>query len=92
MNRQTVHQHQALNGTERYGAAPNVEPAGRNSIYLVEGVEPAPPSGVPYGGVTYKNGTCTAETNNGDFCMAPKAKGTEFCIGHIKKLNIKIEE
>ena len=48
MNRQPVHQHQALAGTETYGAMQGVEPAARNSIYLVEGVEPAPPSGVPY--------------------------------------------
>ena len=85
MQRQTVHHQQGLAGTQPYGSVAGTEPSAINSIYIMDGVEPAPPSGVEYGGVTYKMGTCTALTKRGEACMAPKTKESDFCIGHQRQ-------
>ena len=85
MQRQTVHQHQGLAGTEPYGAVPGTSPSTINSVYMVAGIEPAPPSGVPYGGVIYKHGNCVALTKRGEACAAPRTKDSDFCVGHQRQ-------
>lgn len=85
MQRQTVHEHQGLAGTAPYGSVPGTVPSTINSVYMVAGIEPAPPSGVPYGGVIYKHGNCVALTKKGEACTAPKTKDSDFCAGHQRQ-------
>ena len=83
MQRQTVHQHQGLAGTERYGTVHGVETSALMPSYVQDNTELAPPSGVEYGLI----GTCIG-TKNGtlDKCSAPRAQGTDYCIGHLRRL------
>lgn len=49
------------------------------------GAEPAPWSGMPYiGDEDALHSSCSATTKKGTLCKAPKAKGTDMCIGHLK--------
>ena len=43
-------------------------------------------AGVAFGGVHYKNGLCQAMNSKEEECKAPKAKGTDYCIGHLNSL------
>ncbi len=49
-------------------------PAGK-----AEGSRPAPPGGAPYVG----RNRCIA---NNDTCKAPRAKGTDYCVGHLRSI------
>jgi len=87
MSKETRGQGQALAGTQPYGTVAGARHIGSGMAdYHGEGVEIAPPSGIPYGGVHYKNGLCQAMTNKEEQCKAPKAKGTDYCAGHLNSL------
>jgi hypothetical protein len=82
MQRQTIHQHQGLTGTERYGATRGTEVAAVMPSYTQGDVEPAPASGVEYG----LRNTCVGTRNNSvEKCSAPRANGTDYCIGHLRR-------
>lgn len=84
MNKQTQGSGQGLAGTQPYGVVDGARHISNGMAdYHGEGVEIAPPSGIPYGGVHYKNGLCQAMTTKEEQCKAPKAKGTDYCAGHL---------
>jgi hypothetical protein len=83
MNAQPINSSQGLAGTEPYGAARGVILAGMQPAYINTGTEPAFPSGNKYEG---KSGVCIHEGMDGLGCKAPRAKGTDFCIGHLRKI------
>ena len=88
MNKNTVGQSQGLAGTEPYGTVAGTQHIGNGRMaYHGQGVEIAPPSGIAYGGVHYKRGLCQAMNKKEEECKAPKAKGTDYCIGHLNALN-----
>jgi hypothetical protein len=93
MNKETQGQGQALAGTQPYGYVEGTKHISNGRAqYHGQGVEIAPPSGVAYGGVHYKNGLCQAMTSKEEQCKAPKAKGTDYCIGHLNSFNKMLEE
>ena len=84
MTKQQVYTTQVPAGCEMYDSSrPGQGVAAFVPSYLQPGVELAPPSGVEY---IPPVPTCThwyeikAKT-----CLAPKAKGTDFCIGHLNQ-------
>jgi hypothetical protein len=93
MNKQSQGVGQGLAGTEPYGAVEGARLIGsiRADVHG-KGVEVAPPSGIAYGGVHYKNGLCQAMTIKEEQCKAPKAKNTDYCIGHLNSLKKMGEE
>jgi len=87
MNKQTQGAGQGLAGTQPYGMVDGARLIGDGlADYHGKNVELAPPSGIPYGGVHYKGGLCQAMTAKEDQCKAPKAKGTDYCVGHLNHL------
>jgi len=82
MSKELVFGSQQLAGTERYGSTSNTEVAGIMPAYMMPGTEPAPPSGVEY---KTAMPTCIGLNLKEERCMAPKAKGTDFCIGHLNR-------
>lgn len=82
MSKQSIYGSQQLAGTERYGATSNTETSGFMPAYASPGTEPAPPSGVEY---KTAMPTCVGLNLKEERCMAPKAKGTDFCIGHLNR-------
>jgi hypothetical protein len=54
-------------------------PAGK-----ADGSRPAPPGGTPYVG----RNRCIA---NNDTCKGPRAKGTNYCMGHLRSMEKKGE-
>jgi len=88
MSKQTQGQSQGLSGTEPYGTVAGTQHIGNGRMqWHGPGVELAPPSGIAYGGVHYKNGLCQAMNSKEEECKAPKAKGTDYCIGHLNSMN-----
>lgn len=87
MQRQALFTNPMPEGCERYDSAPGIEAANVRSIFAVPGTEPANPSGISYGVMDH----CTFIRPNQEGCHAAKAKGTEFCIGHLKQM-IKAQE
>ncbi len=83
MNTQPINTAQGLTGTEPYGATRGAIRAGVQPAYINSGTEPAFPSGNKYEG---KSGVCIHEGMDGLGCKAPRAKGTDFCIGHLRKI------
>ena len=78
-----VHISQMPEGAERYGVHPAAEQASLiPSFATQQGTQLAPPSGIPYG----RQDVCTAIAANGSSCTSPKAKGTQFCVGHLRKI------
>ena len=93
MNKETQGQGQALAGTQPYGYVEGAQHVGNGRMqYHGQGVEIAPPSGVEYGGVFYKNGLCQAMTAKEEQCRAPKAKGTDYCAGHLNAFNKMLKQ
>lgn len=89
MSRQHVHQMQGLSGTERYGAVPGAQQAALVPTYMsVAGTEPAPPSGIKFG----IRGQCMGENKEGFQCGAPRQAGSEYCVGHTKRIAKKLKE
>ena len=87
MNKETQSSGQGLEGTQPYGSVQGARHIGNaRSDYHGKGVEVAPPSGVAFGGVHYKNALCQAMNSKEEECKAPKAKGTDYCIGHLNSL------
>jgi hypothetical protein len=83
MQKQTIHQHQGLTGTERYGTVHGVETSALMPSYVQADTELAPPSGVEYGLI----GTCIGQKiGTVEKCSAPKAQGTDYCIGHLRRI------
>ncbi len=71
-------------GVERYGAIHGLEVEARMPSFIGRsGTELAPPSGNPYAG---KYQTCLVVRADGAQCKGPKAKGTDFCIGHLRSM------
>lgn len=88
MNKEMQNQSQGLAGTQPYGTVEGARHVGNGRLaYHGSGVEIAPPSGIAYGGVHYKRGLCQAMNKKEEECKAPKAKGTDYCIGHLNALN-----
>lgn len=83
MTRQSVYQGQMGQGIERYGAVAGVEIASVLPNYVQTGTEPAPPSGNKYEG---KQGVCIHVGADGMQCRGPRAKETDFCIGHLRAI------
>ena len=89
MNKDLAHKTQQLAGTELYGTVHSeVNGVTVQAIlpsFVKAGTEKAPPSGVEY---VHPYDTChfMRPLDNGDKtrCGAPRAKGTEYCIGHLK--------
>ncbi len=91
MNKQTQGAGQGLAGTQPYGAVEGARYVGNASADYhgsnVRAVELAPPSGVEH---KFDNITCTAMGKKEVKCMAPRAKGTLFCIGHLRQVEKKL--
>lgn len=88
MNKQTQGAGQGLAGTQPYGTVEGARHIGSiRADYHGSGVEPAPPSGVEYKTPTPH---CTAISNKEEECLAPRAKGTLFCIGHLRQVEKKL--
>lgn len=84
MNKELVGQGQGLAGTEPYGTIAGTQRVGSGLAgYHGKGVELAPPSGVEYKTPTPH---CTALSIKEEECLAPRAKGTLFCIGHLRQI------
>lgn len=90
MNKQSQGTGQALAGTEPYGTVAGASHIGNGRMaYHGQGVEVAPPSGVEY---KTPIPHCTAVSFKEEECLAPRAKGTLFCIGHLRQLEKKQAE
>ncbi len=88
MNRQTQGVGQGLAGTQPYGTVEGARHIGNGRLgQHGQGVEPAPPSGVEYKTPTPH---CTAISTKQEECLAPRAKGTLFCIGHLRQVEKKL--
>jgi hypothetical protein len=88
MNKQTQGAGQALAGTQPYGMVEGARHIGSiMADYHGAGVELAPPSGVEH---KLDNITCTAMGKKEIKCMAPRAKGSLFCIGHLRQVEKKL--
>jgi hypothetical protein len=87
MSRQTVQLGQGLSGTERYGTVHTGEVRQMMPAHMQSGIEPAPPSGIKYG----INSQCAYVKADGERCMAPRKRETEFCVGHGKKIKNETE-
>ena len=88
MNRQSQGHGQGLAGTEPYGSVAGAAHIGNGRMaYHGQGVEVAPPSGVEYKTPTPH---CTALSAKEEECLAPRAKGTLFCIGHLRQVEKKL--
>lgn len=84
MPTQPVHVSQGLAGTQAYGTVNGVETAAILPYYIQPGTEPAFPSGNKYEG---KQGVCVhIDPKTGDGCRGPRAKETDFCIGHLRAI------
>ena len=93
MNKETQGQGQALAGTQPYGTVAGARHISNGrSDYHGQGVEIAPPSGIEYGGAFYKNGLCQAMNKKEEQCKAPKAKGTDYCAGHLASFDKMLRE
>jgi hypothetical protein len=87
MNKELQGQGQALQGTEPYGTRDGTVRVGSGLMgYHGTGVELAPPSGVEYKTPTPH---CSALSSKEEECLAPRAKGTLFCIGHLRQIEKK---
>jgi len=90
MNKQTRSQGQGLAGTQPYGMVEGARIIGNGRAdYHGKNVEPAPPSGVDY---KTPMPHCTAISAREEECLAPRAKGTLFCIGHLRQLEKKQDQ
>jgi hypothetical protein len=88
MNKQTQGHSQGLAGTEPYGVVAGTQHVGNGRMaYHGQGVEPAPPSGIEYKTPTPH---CTALSIKEEVCLAPRAKGSLFCIGHLRQVEKKL--
>lgn len=76
-------------GAERYGATSGIEQAGIMPSYIMPGVEPAPPSGNKYEG---DQGVCSFVYETHDQCRGPRAKGTDYCIGHLRHIEKELKK
>jgi len=85
MTRELANQSQALAGTERYGTVHGTEVRGLMPVHVRPGIELAPPSGV---GRKNNFDPCTGVTERGKNCKAPRANGTQFCAGHLRKMGL----
>lgn len=83
MPTQPVHSAQGLAGTQPYGTVQGVETAAVLPSYIQSGTEPAPPSGNKYEG---RQGVCIHVGTDGMQCRGPRAKQTDFCIGHLRAI------
>lgn len=84
MNKSFASNSQALAGTEPYGTFHGVEVRALMPMQPPAGVEVAPPSGIDF---HVKPETCSVLTDEfGTQCRGPRAKGTEFCIGHLNAI------
>lgn len=84
MARQSVYQSFIPEGCEIAGSGQghslvtNIAPAG-----MSPGIEAADPTGNPIKTVIP---TCIGLNKHEERCMAPQAKGTEHCIGHLSRI------
>jgi len=83
MSTQPMYKAQGLAGTEPYNAAQGVQLAGVQPVYMQPGTEPAFPTGNKYEG---KKGVCVHTGEDGMQCRGPRAKETDFCIGHLRAI------
>jgi hypothetical protein len=83
MSTQPIHTAQGLAGTQPYGATNGTETAAILPAYIQSGTEPAFPSGNKYEG---KQGVCVHVGEDGMQCRGPRAKQTDFCIGHLRAI------
>jgi hypothetical protein len=84
MNKQVVYTTQVPAGCEMYNSPkPGHEVAGIMPSYVQSNTELAPPSGVEY---VAAMPTCVGFNLKEERCRAPKAKGTDYCIGHLKRI------
>jgi hypothetical protein len=82
-NIRPVHVSQGLAGTERYGFTSNIEQDRAMPTFAQPGTQLAPPSGTPY---IPKYNSCAVIREDNARCKGPKAKGTEYCIGHLRAM------
>lgn len=84
MTRQPVFTSQILAGCEMYNSPrPGQDVASIMPSFVQSNTELAPPSGVEY---IPPIPTCTHWNEMKEKrCRAPKAKGTDFCIGHLNQ-------
>ena len=82
-NIQPANRHGMMAGVERYNTVHDREVEARMPSFVQSGTQLAPPSGVPYLG---KYQTCLVVRADGAQCKGPKAKGTDFCIGHLRSM------
>jgi hypothetical protein len=83
MPTQPIHVSQGLAGTQPYGSVQGVETSAILPYYIQPGTEPAFPSGNKFEG---KQGVCVHIGEDGMQCRGPRAKQTDFCIGHLRKI------
>ena len=85
MAREHVQSNQGLEGTEPYGSHEGVSSVGStiSKVNTGPGIEPAWPTLNP---VKTAMPTCVGLNLQQERCMAPRAKGTEHCIGHLRRI------
>lgn len=75
---------QVPEGCEMYNSPKSgQEVAGIMPSYVQSNTQLAPPSGVEY---VAAMPTCVGFNLKEERCRAPKAKGTDYCIGHLKRI------
>ena len=80
MNKQPVYMSQTPEGCEVQGSGGNADRV--TSVSMVNtgpNIEP-----VQFSGIEYERETDRFCTANDNTCKAPRANGTEFCIGHLR--------
>jgi hypothetical protein len=82
-NIQPAHTGKGIAGVERYGLVHGLETETRMPSFVQSNTSLAPPSGNPYLG---KYQTCLIIRNDGGQCKGPRAKGTDYCIGHLRSM------
>lgn len=82
-NIRPVHVRQGTPGVERYGAVHDRDIEAKMPSFVQSNTQLAPPSGNPHVG---KYQSCIVVRQDGAQCKGPKAKGTDFCIGHLRSM------
>jgi len=83
MTKEFAHKIHTPIGAERYGTVPGIEKSGIQVGFMNATVELAPPSGVEY---VPPIPTCIHVNLTTEMrCRGPRAKKTEYCIGHLNQ-------
>jgi hypothetical protein len=80
---QPAYINQMMDGVEPYNSVSHTEVRAITPMHNQPGTQLAPPSGIEY---VHPYDTCHTIRPDSTRCGAPRAKGTDFCIGHIRAM------